>query len=277
MPVREIDTPARDGRTDGQTKIESVSITAFNSRMTDRSTCWSLTEQVASREDAAVFMNQPVPPGWKLRGQLEEAPQTGQLHLQLMLETPRIRFGTVKKQFPRAHIEVARDKHALTLYVAKPDTRVAKVDQPPTPTIWEFNRMVADRINTSDFSIWILKQRNVSVERHPDAIYVDREWFIVGSNVWKSATSSEMMVYIDNVVSALIMEGVRGAEYMGVNPMFRSAWKTYGKALLERAAREAGEKIIEAENIYYNDEASGSQEHSGSSGILEEQDEAQDN
>jgi len=218
--------------------------------MTDRSTCWSLTEQVASREDAAVFMNQPVPPGWKLRGQLEEAPQTGQLHLQLMLETPRIRFGTVKKQFPRAHIEVARDKLALTTYVNKPDTRVAKVDQPPTPTIWEFNRMVADRINTNELSLYILAARNIDKTKHPDTMYVDGEWLVCTDSIWKSIRPAEMLEYIDITIATFISEGVRGAEYMGVNPMFRAAWKTYGKALIERACREKGAQIISEDNIY---------------------------
>lgn len=217
--------------------------------MTDRSTCWSLTEQVESAEAAAVFMNQPVPPGWKLTGQLEEAPTTGQLHLQLKLDTPRIRFGTVKKQFPKAHIEVCRDRVALAKYVSKDDTRIAAVAQPQTPTIWEFNKMVAHKINTTDFSLWILTMRGININNHPDTMYVDGEWMVLTNNIWKSATSSEMMTYVDRVISDFIREGVRGAEYMGVNPMFRSAWKTYGKALIERAMREYEEEIILYDNI----------------------------
>jgi len=115
--------------------------------------------------------------------------------------------------------------------------------------------MVADRINPNEFNVWILKERDIRIDTHPDAIYVDREWHVLGSSVWKTVRPNEMLKYIDIVVSQLISEGVRGAEYMGVNPMFRSAWKTYGKALLERAAREAGEKIIESDNIYNDGEA----------------------
>lgn len=223
--------------------------------MTERSTCWSLTEQVATREDAEVFMNQPVPPGWKLRGQLEKAPTTGQLHLQLMLETPRIRFGTVKKQFPKAHIEVARDKLALSTYVGKHESRVAAVAQPLTPTIWEFNKMVADSINTNELSLWILTMRDIRIDKHPDTVYADGEWLVCTDNIWKSIRPNEMLTYIDKVISQFIADGVRGAEYMGVNPMFRSAWKTYGRALLERASREKGATIKSEDNIYNDGEA----------------------
>ena len=181
-------------------------------------------------------MKQPVPPGWKLSGQIEEAPTTGQLHLQLMLETPRIRFGAVKKQFPRAHIEVARSKFQLAAYVNKPDTRVGKVDQPPTPTIWEFNIMVASRIKTDELTEWLVKARMKKPEDIPGAMYVDGEWYI--PDYWTSVKPNEMIDYIDMMVKELICEGVRGAEYMGVNPMFRAAWRTYGKALITRAINE---------------------------------------
>lgn len=204
--------------------------------MTERSTCWSLTQQVATKEEAVAFMKQPVPPGWKLTGQIEEAPTTGKLHLQLMLETPRIRFGAVKKQFSQAHIEVARNKHQLGLYVKKDDTRVGAVAQPPTPTIWEFNIMVANRVKPDELTQWLLETRMKKPDDIPNAIYADGEWYI--PDYWTSVKPNEMLDYIDIIVKELIREGVRGAEYMGVNPMFRSAWKTYGKALIERAINE---------------------------------------
>lgn len=238
--------------------MNSVSITAIHSRMTERSTCWSLTQHVESEQEAAEFMLMPVPPGWKLTGQLEEAPTTRKLHLQLMLETPRIRFGAVKKQFPKAHIEVARNKHQLSLYVKKTDTRVAVAEQPATPTIWEFNTMVAHRIDTQDLNKYLLNVRHIDYTKHADAIYVDREWVVMG-DIWKSVKPNEMLEYIDTVIMEFISEGVRGAEYMGVNPMFRSAWKTYGVALIERAAKEKS-------RIEYIRNAEGSHTDEGSVG-----------
>jgi len=116
----------------------------------DRATCWSITQQVSSTEEAQSFMSQQVPPGWRLTGQVEEAPTTGKLHLQLMLKTPQVRFSAVKSQFPQAHIEVARDRRALATYVQKAETRVMAVEQTETPTLWQFSDMVATRANIDE-------------------------------------------------------------------------------------------------------------------------------
>lgn len=201
--------------------------------MSDRHTCWSVTQQVESEDEAKAFMEQPVPPGWKLVGQLETAPTTGKLHCQLMLKTPQLRFSSIKKQFPRAHIEAARDKQALALYVKKEDTRVAALQQPSTPTIWEFNMLVADAVDLNELDRHILISRGKDIENHPDAIYVEREWTLT-DHIYKSAKPKEILDYIDKVVARMILSGVRGAEYMGVNPMFRSAWTKYGITLIER-------------------------------------------
>jgi len=184
-----------------------------------RATCWSVTQQVKSTEEGKLFMEQQVPPGWKLTGQLEEAPTTGQLHLQLMLKTPQVRFSAVKRQFPKAHIETAHDPVALALYVQKNETRVMGVEQPEAPTIWQFSQMVADRISIDDMVYNICNWRGL---RHDAVIY------------WDDATPEELLRYVDVLVGRFVHEGVRGAEFMGINPMFRSAWKTYGKSLIMR-------------------------------------------
>ena len=185
----------------------------------DRATCWSVTQQVNSTEEGKLFMEQQVPPGWRLTGQVEEAPTTGQLHLQLMLKTPQVRFSAVKAQFPKAHIEVARDRQALATYVSKVETRVMAVEQTATPTIWEFSQMVADRISIDDLVYNICNWRGL---RHDAVIY------------WDDATPEEMLRYVDVIVGRFVHEGIRGAEFMGINPMFRSAWKIYGKNLIMR-------------------------------------------
>lgn len=164
-------------------------------------------------------MAQMVPPGWHLTGQVEVAPTTGQLHLQLMLKTPQVRFSAVKKQFPKAHIEPARDRMALATYVQKDETRVMAVAQPETPTIWQFSQMVADRISIDELVYSICNWRGL---KHDAYI------------CWDDATGEEILKYVDVLVGRFVHEGIRGAEYMGVNPMFRSAWKTYGKSLIVR-------------------------------------------
>lgn len=187
----------------------------------DRATCWSITQQIESTEEGNLFMEQQVPPGWRLTGQVEEAPTTGKLHLQLMLKTPQVRFSAVKSQFPKAHIEIARDRRALAKYVQKTETRVMAVEQTETPTLWQFSEMVANRVDIDEL-VEYLRTWRTTPEGSGVTIY------------WDDATGEEMLKYIDILVGRYVHEGIRGSEYMGINPMFRSAWKTYGRSLIMR-------------------------------------------
>lgn len=177
---------------------------------TERATTWSLTQQVESEEEAQTFMAQQTPPGWRLEGQVERAPTTGKLHLQLLLKTPQVRFSQVKKQFASAHIEVARDAKALARYVHKDETRVSGVEHRATPTVWDFNLLIVDKWDCDEF------QLRASLKN------------------WEDASTSQVMIYVDYIIGTLIEDGVRGAEYMGVNPMIRSAWQRYWKNMLYR-------------------------------------------
>jgi len=75
---------------------------------------------------------------------MEEAPSTGTLHYQLMVETPQTRFSAIKKAFPTGHIEIARNKTALSQYVEKEDTRVADLVQTNDkyPSIAKFWKLI---------------------------------------------------------------------------------------------------------------------------------------
>lgn len=91
----------------------------------DRATCWSLTINNPTPDDEeniAMAMQK----GWRIDGQREKGAE-GTEHYQLILHTPQVRFSAVKKQFPRAHIEVARNRAALAAYVGKEATRVGQL------------------------------------------------------------------------------------------------------------------------------------------------------
>jgi len=88
---------------------------------TIRSTCWSLTINNPTKDDVEQI-NLARQRGWKVEGQLEKGLE-GTQHYQLRLMTPQVRFSSVKKAFPRAHIEVARDPIALGKYVTKEATK----------------------------------------------------------------------------------------------------------------------------------------------------------
>jgi hypothetical protein len=102
--------------------------------MSQRASCWSVTinNPIDADEYNIASARQK---GWKVEGQLEKGEQ-GTTHYQLFVRTPQVRFSHMKRMFPRAHIEVARNVSALQTYVNKEETRVAslKVDQAFYPT-----------------------------------------------------------------------------------------------------------------------------------------------
>lgn len=177
--------------------------------MTDRATCWSIT---INNPQEADYMR-PLPPGWKLQGQLERGEGEGTLHYQGMLKTNQVRFSAVKKEFPRAHIEVARDKAALAKYVQKEETRVAAVEA--IPTLFEYQGIIADKWDENDFQ---------------------RRWQLACSNSGANVPDIDTvaMRYLDSLVEADIQIGRRGAEFIAINPMWRSSWMRFWRAIINR-------------------------------------------
>ena len=101
---------------------------------TVKASCWSLTFNNPCASDEANIA-EARQRGWKVVGQKEQGTQ-GTLHYQLMLQTPQVRASAVKKVFPRAHIEVAKNVNALKAYVLKDQSRVGalSIDQSLYPT-----------------------------------------------------------------------------------------------------------------------------------------------
>jgi len=173
--------------------------------MTERATCWSITINNPTPEDFSRLSN--LPPGWKVKGQIECGGKQATEHAQCMLLTPQIRFAAVKKHLPRAHIEVARSKAALTKYVQKSDTRVAELPDYEGLTAFMLTDLVLDAWDEDEF-----QRMSVSCR-------------------WDSPHLS----YADYVVKCLIEKGERrGIEYVAINPMWRSAWKRFGAAIVAR-------------------------------------------
>jgi len=174
----------------------------------ERATCWSVT------------INNPIPPdeenialarqkGWKVDGQLEKGAQ-GTLHYQLCVKTPQVRFSAVKKAFPRAHIEVARNAPALAAYVGKSETAVAPLPSqsesyPSLSKFWELIYGCLDLVWGS----------------HPRFPGKDCDRF------------REPMRAFDIMVSQLIAEGYH-VESIACNPLTRSMWKLYHPAIIQR-------------------------------------------
>ena len=215
-------------------KIPSFSITrmvsSINSKWDSkhRDTMWQTTIYATGIDDHEqqkawlnAYAQRPLPPGWKLNGQIELCPKTNRHHIQGHITTPQVRGSAVMKEFPKQHLEIVRDRTALTNYDGKLDTRVSAFQTPDAPSFWEFHEIVAEK-------------------------WDDIKWSLISSGV----TFEEMIAgklddyalkYVDQIVGELIEEGIRGAEFMGVNPMFRSAWKRFWKNITNRK-----KKILDA-------------------------------
>lgn len=146
--------------------------------------------------------------GWKVEGQKEQGKE-GTVHYQLILRTPQVRFAAVKKAFPRAHIEVARNVSALRQYVNKEETRISglatKDSQYPSQARY-FELLWDEILNNPDVSEY---------SRGP------KGRFTAPRNAMIRATSQ------------LIKQGYF-VESVACNPMTISAWDLYHDSFLVR-------------------------------------------
>lgn len=193
-------------------EASGLSITAASASTSgasvSRGTCWSLTINNPVKADIDAI---ELPAGWQLQGQYEQGEQEGTKHFQGMLTTPQVRFSAVKKVFPRAHIELARNKTALQNYVHKNDTRVDifETKSSDIPTLWDYQKIVAVKWDMDEFQ----ESWNESNETDID---------------------NAAMRYLDKLVERDILNGQRGIEFIAINPMWRSSWKKFWRVIVKR-------------------------------------------
>jgi len=172
------------------------------------------------RETAEEWIHQVRAKGWKVQGQIEQAPTTGTLHYQLMLETPQTRFSAIKKAFPTAHIEVCRNKRALTQYVKKEDTRVAELvkQNDKYPSVAKFWSLIYKFHDVDDDSGWD--------KSHSEVCFcnVDEQLALEGNP----------LDWLDKITGELIRQGYI-VDHIITNPAVRSFWKKFHADILYRA------------------------------------------
>lgn len=189
--------------------------------MGERGTCWSITINNPVADDTKCGV-----PGWTLEGQFEVG-EGGTRHFQGCLKTPQVRFGAVKREFPRAHIQLARNRAALQRYVHKEDTRVAAYVADDIPSMYRLQEMVAARW---DPQVW------------------DEWWEAAYSRPVTASTrrivdiDEEAMKYLDVIVAGMVEVGQRGAEFIAINPMWRSSWKKFWRSIIARHAQVQRDK-----------------------------------
>jgi len=175
-----------------------------------RHCCWSITINNPTEIETRVDI-----PGWKMKGQYEVG-ESGTRHFQGMLTTPQSRFAAIKKAFPKAHIEVARNEAALELYVTKEDTRVDVYTPGAIPTIFQYQSDVAAQWN-------------------------ENEWNKFSRGVKEDKVDDMAMLYLDILVTRDIIAGKRGVEWIAINPMWRSSWKKFWRSIIKRDGSQSHE------------------------------------
>jgi len=193
----------------------------------NKSTAWSLTINNPTADDHAA-LDVARSKGWRVEGQLEKGAE-GTPHLQLLLRTPHIRFGAVKKVFPRAHIEPARNVKALEQYVHKDETRQGEL--PPAsqfyPSMNKYQRLVMRELcnplydDKDGLDCYELEQGVIRWYRDEDPVRNPERWLSI----------------LDQATRRLVATGYHVEQY-AVNPAFRSSWKKFAPEMLQRALAE---------------------------------------
>lgn len=190
--------------------------------MSDRATCWSVTINNPTEADNECLhlANQQ---GWKVIGQAEVGLKDGTPHYQLMLKTPQVRFAAVKKMFPRAHIEVARQPAALQRYVTKEATRVGDLpaQSDKYPSLSKYWTLVLQELN--DGSKDGLDQ---------DELDHSRVTFVKPENT--TLFKKKPLYFLDQATRQLIRKGYH-VEGIGANPNTRSQWNLFASDLILRS------------------------------------------
>lgn len=168
-----------------------------------KATNWSVTINNPTKNDDE-YIALARQKGWKVEGQLEKG-ENGTPHFQLLVICKgQQRFSAIKKAFPRAHIEIARDMIALRKYVNKEDTRVGQL---PTQS-----------------------------EHYPSCSKL-MSWFGEAFDNYKplgeGIDDSELLIIFDKMINQKIREGFY-VEGMAVNPQIRSSIKSYGRSIAFR-------------------------------------------
>lgn len=160
--------------------------------------------------------------GWEVLGQLEKGVE-GTSHYQLAVKTPQVRFSAVKKQFPRAHIEVAKSRAALLKYVIKEETRAGELPNTTDkyPSLSRFWDLVFEHLNG-------LGKDGL------DYVELDSGVVCMYRRELNEVLKKNPLHFLDAATAALIERGYH-VEGIGANPNTRSQWKLYHKQLILRS------------------------------------------
>lgn len=200
---------------------------------TTKASTWSLTINNPTADDEECI-NIARQKGWKVDGQ-KEVGENGTPHYQLILKTGQVRFSAVKKTFPRAHIEVARNVKALETYVHKEETREGELLQQNEfyPSLAKFWMLVFNYFN-------VREKYGLDQDESQEGLYVmyDRR------DIDDQKIRLQML---DEAVNHLIRNGYH-VESIGINPATRSSFSRYMTSIFDRCRKEFKQNELTNEN-----------------------------
>lgn len=176
-----------------------------------RAVCWSITINNPSQEDFDQVKN-TAGHHWfkKFEGQIEKGDTEGTPHIQGMLRTTSVKWSVIKKAFPRAHIEPAKNATALAKYVHKDDTRVSELPETQCATVSTLNNYITKVWDS--YESWYKNAKALSEEQGEQM------------GLWT----------LDRIVRRIMMDGYYGIEYIGANPSVRATWRKYFLTIMYR-------------------------------------------
>jgi len=216
---------------------------------TQRSSHWMLTINNNGQSDYD-DIDRARQKGWQITGQ-QEVGENGTPHLQLHLATPQVRFSAVKKTFPRAHIEVARNVQATENYVNKKETRTGYLptSQEKYPSLSKFLHLVYNTIhsrNWIDFS-------DDSIEHWWKDAHDDLEF--PQSHMRREEHRQEFAMLVFNYcVKDLISLGYHIDQFY--SPPNMNLWKKFHFAILQRCYLENNAQTASQTDVRLIDENS---------------------
>lgn len=175
----------------------------------ERGTAWSVTcnLRTVARTTVDDSITRARSLGWGVEGQIEQGAE-GTQHYQLLLRTPQVRFSAVKKVFPTAHIELARNVKALQNYVHKEESRVEA-----------------------------LKTVEVTYLTYPMVRNKFFAWFVDEYPDYDIRDADERLQYWDRFIGLSITEGM-DCDLIGMNPQHRGCISKYWYSYIARVRRQ---------------------------------------
>ena len=204
----------------------------------ERGSYWSVTLNMksVSRQRCEDMIEQAKQANWGVQGQIEEGKE-GTPHYQLLVKTPQVRFSAVKRVFPTAHIEKARNVKALEAYVHKDEGRLE-----------------------------LMKTIERKFVQFPEVRKKFFQWVVIEGHEQVSDYDRKLSLW-DEFISLSIMERIE-CDVIGVNPQYRSIIQKYWNANVYVATqdietsiddrqtdRQTAQILVSDDSITHRDEA----------------------